>query len=256
MSDIIRPLVVSYGGGVNSTAMLVEMARRGIRPEVILFADTGGEKPETYAYRDILSAWLRQASMPQITAIARAFRFTTLYDECMGRRILPSLAFGLRSCSDNWKIQPQNRFLREWAPAKRAWESGAAVTKAVGFDAGEPHRIGDYDNRKYKVWLPLVEWGMDREDCRCSIKSAGLPAPIKSSCFFCPAMKKHEVLSLKRDHPCLYQRACKLEANAAPNLGVVKGLGRNWSWTALGRADEAQYRFWPEPPAIPCMCDD
>lgn len=41
------PLVVAYGLGVNSTAMLVEFARRGIRPDLILFADTGGEKPET-----------------------------------------------------------------------------------------------------------------------------------------------------------------------------------------------------------------
>jgi hypothetical protein len=28
--------------------MLVEFARRDIRPDLILFADTGGEKPETY----------------------------------------------------------------------------------------------------------------------------------------------------------------------------------------------------------------
>ena len=42
------PLVVSYGMGVDSTAMLIGMAQRSIRPDLILFADTGGEKPETY----------------------------------------------------------------------------------------------------------------------------------------------------------------------------------------------------------------
>src|SRR5205823_7045341 len=41
------PLVVAYGLGVDSTALLVEFARRGIRPDLILFADTRGEKPET-----------------------------------------------------------------------------------------------------------------------------------------------------------------------------------------------------------------
>ena len=41
------PLVVAYGLGVNSTAMLGEFANRGVRPDLILFADTGGEKPET-----------------------------------------------------------------------------------------------------------------------------------------------------------------------------------------------------------------
>jgi 3'-phosphoadenosine 5'-phosphosulfate sulfotransferase (PAPS reductase)/FAD synthetase len=48
------PLVVAYGLGVDSTAMLVEFAVRGIRPDMILFADTGGEKPETYQYLDVI----------------------------------------------------------------------------------------------------------------------------------------------------------------------------------------------------------
>jgi hypothetical protein len=34
------PLVVAYGLGVDSTAMLVELAQRKIRPDLILFADT------------------------------------------------------------------------------------------------------------------------------------------------------------------------------------------------------------------------
>ena len=34
--------------------MLVEFAKRGIRPDMILFADTGGEKPETYRYMPVI----------------------------------------------------------------------------------------------------------------------------------------------------------------------------------------------------------
>jgi 3'-phosphoadenosine 5'-phosphosulfate sulfotransferase (PAPS reductase)/FAD synthetase len=48
------PLIVAYGLGVDRTAMLIEFARRSIRPDLILFADTGGEKPETYAYLPIM----------------------------------------------------------------------------------------------------------------------------------------------------------------------------------------------------------
>jgi hypothetical protein len=43
------PLVVAYGLGVDSTAMLIEFVRRGIRPDLILFADIGGETSETFA---------------------------------------------------------------------------------------------------------------------------------------------------------------------------------------------------------------
>ena len=50
------PLVVAYGLGVDSTAMLIGLAHRGIRPDLILFADIGGEKPQTYLYASDLPA--------------------------------------------------------------------------------------------------------------------------------------------------------------------------------------------------------
>ena len=43
------PLVIAFGGGTDSTAMLIEMERRGVRPDLIQFADTGNrdaEKPK------------------------------------------------------------------------------------------------------------------------------------------------------------------------------------------------------------------
>jgi len=39
------PLVVAYGLGVDSTAMLIELAYLSVRPDLILFADTGGDNP-------------------------------------------------------------------------------------------------------------------------------------------------------------------------------------------------------------------
>ena len=42
--------VVSYGAGTNSTAMVCEMVRRGEAVCSGGFADTGGERPETYAH--------------------------------------------------------------------------------------------------------------------------------------------------------------------------------------------------------------
>lgn len=51
-----QPLVVAYGMGVDSTAVLVGLQQRGIRPDLILFADTGDEKPATYAYLPVINA--------------------------------------------------------------------------------------------------------------------------------------------------------------------------------------------------------
>jgi len=58
-----RPLVFAYGLGVDSRAMLVEYGQRGIRPDLILFADTGGEKPETYQYLDVIRPFHRTAGV-------------------------------------------------------------------------------------------------------------------------------------------------------------------------------------------------
>ena len=40
--------VVSFGGGTNSTAMIIGMYLHKIPIDLILFADTGGEQPHTY----------------------------------------------------------------------------------------------------------------------------------------------------------------------------------------------------------------
>ena len=40
--------IVSFGGGTNSTAMIIGMHQNKIPIDLILFADTGGEQPHTY----------------------------------------------------------------------------------------------------------------------------------------------------------------------------------------------------------------
>ena len=45
-----QPFVVAYGMGVDSTAMLIGLSGIGIRPDLILFADVGGEKAVSYTH--------------------------------------------------------------------------------------------------------------------------------------------------------------------------------------------------------------
>jgi hypothetical protein len=56
-----RHLAVCFGAGVDSTAMLIALQAAGLRPDVITMADTGGEKPATWAHvermRPVLAAW-------------------------------------------------------------------------------------------------------------------------------------------------------------------------------------------------------
>lgn len=58
---MMDPLTLSYGMGVDSTAVLVGWWQRGIRPDWIGHAQVGNEWPETYAYRPVIDAWLAKA---------------------------------------------------------------------------------------------------------------------------------------------------------------------------------------------------
>ncbi len=59
------------------------------------------------------------------------------------------------------------------------------------------------------------------------IAAAGLPVPMKSSCFFCPAMQPAEVRWLVENHPDMADRIVAMETAAAPNLVKIEGLWRN-----------------------------
>ena len=62
--------IVNLGLGVDSVAMLVGLKDRDRRPDHILFADTGSEKPETYDYLPIIDAWLARVGFPAVTVVA------------------------------------------------------------------------------------------------------------------------------------------------------------------------------------------
>ena len=241
--------IVCYGGGVNSTAILVGLHEHGERPDMVLFSDTGGEKPETYGHLRSVDEWLSKVEFPPITTLHKDSMYASLEDECLRKGTLPSLVFGWRSCSDKWKQEPQRKYLNHHPDAKRVWAAGAKISKLIGFDAGEMRRVKEFDDPKYLNRYPLIEWKWHREQCVAAIERARLPIPVKSSCFYCPASRKPEVLALKLEHPELYARAVAMERSAAPNLNVIKGLGRHWSWEELPQtvAETVQQT---------CMCFD
>lgn len=250
--------IVSYGGGVNSTAMLIGMTARGIPADCIIFADTGGERPNTYSYTKYFSKWLKQNGMPEITIVARVDQngdILTLEQNCLENRILPSIAYGFKKCSLKFKVQPQDKFCNNHQEMRATWRRGEKVIKYIGIDAGEPQRAKFNEDEKYIYSYPLIEWGWGREQCINIIEGAGLCKPGKSSCFFCPSMKKHEILSLKQNYPDLLERALRLERNA--ELKVIPGLGRYFAWEKLVKADEQQLRLFPRSVIdTPCECVD
>lgn len=252
------PLVISLGGGLNSTAMCVLFHERGERPDLIMFADTGGERQYTYDYLfGPFAAYLDKIGFPPVTVVkGRVKGYETLEEECLGEPTLPSLAFGFRRCSDHWKKRPQQRYMKnEWELGKKAWAAGIKVVQCIGYDAEESHRRKIPDDKWWTYRYPLVEEGWGRDECQEALARAGLPRAKKSSCFFCPAMKKAEVVQLSKEDPELFQRAVDMEEKSA-STHSLSGLGRHWSWKKLVSADDRQKRLFPDSPDQLCDCYD
>jgi hypothetical protein len=226
------PLVVAYGMGVDSTAMLVGMHVRGIRPDKILFADTGSEKPETYDYLPTIQAWLAAVGFPAVEIVRYApkhGKYTTLEGNCLVNGTMPSIAFGRKGCSQKFKREPQDRHVAAWQPAKDAWAAGLKVTKAIGYDNGKAdgrRSVNLTDDAEYHYWYPLREWGWDREECKRQIAAAGLSVPMKSACFFCTASHPAEIDWLVDTHPELADRILAIEAAAQPKQQARRDAGK------------------------------
>jgi hypothetical protein len=228
-----QPLVVCYGAGRDSTALLVGLQQRGIRPDLILFADVGAEKKATYDYLPVMNKWLESVGFPQITVVRyqpKNFKhwphYHTIEENILTNCALASIAYGFHKCSAKWKIAPQKKFLQQWQPARDCWAAGGKVRKAIGFDAS-PHelkrtkRCNTYAVKEeeadlYELWFPLQEWGWDLAECIRQIVKAGLPIPSKSSCYFCTAMKPAELDELAETEPEKIKRIVVLEARSHP----------------------------------------
>jgi hypothetical protein len=59
------PLIVCWGMGQDSTGMLVGRWERGIKPKLIITADVGSERPETFSFRPIFDEWLESVGFPR-----------------------------------------------------------------------------------------------------------------------------------------------------------------------------------------------
>lgn len=235
-------------------------------PDLVLFADTRGEHPETYEYLDIIQNWLARVNGPQITVVKwESKTYASLEEQCNTTGMLPSPAYGGRSCSIRWKHDPMDKFVRKWKPAIETWGRGEKVRRLIGYHADEKKRRGATitEDDRFTYAFPLIEWKLGQGHCVEAIERNNLPVPIKSSCFFCPAKKKKEVFWLYNNHPDLFERAVAMEENAEARQDLegrtdgAKGLGRRWSWKELIHGKPGQLKFlFEDPPQLPCMCWD
>jgi site-specific recombinase XerD len=184
----------SYGGGWQSTAAVVLAAQGHIDFQTFLFANVGddSEHPATLAYiRDHAAPYAAAhgIDLRQLHRIRRDGTTETLYGRLIreGSRSIPipvrmsNGAPGTRSCTADFKI----RVIGRWLKAHGATPTNPA-TIAIGISLDEIHRANTRRHQPYeRIVYPLLDLHIRRTDCPRIIRSAGLPVPPKSACWFC-----------------------------------------------------------------------
>jgi len=220
MAEHLR--VISYGGGVQSTAMLVMACTgqiEGVTAALMANVGDDSEHPASLRYvREVSKPWAESRGVP-VHILDRVKRDGTT-DTLMGRltregsrsvpipvRMPDTGAPGRRSCTADFKIKVINKWLKAHGATA---EHPAEVLLGISWD--EIERLGNKRVAPYEVPVyPLIDRRLTREDCKRIIERAGLPVPPKSSCFFCPFHRPSAWAKMRRDEPELFQKSVDLE---------------------------------------------
>lgn len=213
--------VISYGGGVQSTALCVLATQNRIgNVDAALFANVGedSEHPETIRYvREVMKPFLATRNLPihLLDRIKRNGEVQTLYGQLVrpGSRSIPipvrmdNGAPGRRNCTTDFKIKVIRKWLKQHGVTKTA-----PATVLVGFSTDEFQRVNNRRPSDFEIpEHPLLDLHLSREDCKRVIERAGLPVPPKSACYFCPFHRPAQWAKLRRDEPELFQKSVELE---------------------------------------------
>lgn len=208
--------IVSYGAGVDSTAMILKMLDNGMKIDHVVFADTGGEIPETYDTVEHMKKFLAKKKIP--FQIVRNFRLVTLFEKCITRKVFPDTF--RRWCTRDFKVKPIHKFYKKQY-------KGCKVNEYLGIDAGETKRCRVAKEKFITKFYPLVDWKMDRLDCEKYIFEKKFPYVVKSGCYFCPFNSMTRWDYIKEKYPKLYKLCQKLEKNSKHYAGGMRLIRQN-----------------------------
>ena len=206
MSGCDKPIyVLSYGGGVNSTALFFYLIKHKFPIDEIIFADTGSELPETYTVVEKM----------KMVCAKKDILFTTvkregddLYDYYFKRKTVPSRT--RRDCTGKFKVAVIKKHLRS------KYGKEQKFSQYIGISAEESQRMKCSDVSYVTLVYPLVFAQINREDCIRICKQNGFTEVVKSGCYCCPFTRKEGWKTLLQNHPDLFDKSIAMEENC-PN---------------------------------------
>ena len=239
-SVISGKVILSYGGGVNTFALLLKRQEWGIKLNHVVFADTGNEKPQTYEH-------MRRYQIPEIErqglklTVVRHPKWNSLLEYTLAKRKMPFRKTNMaRYCTGMFKLDPIIRFETSIRQGKEPF------VNIIGIAYDEIHRMSTVGRRK---WItnahPLIDHHITRQDCKGIIQNAGYPIPPKSGCDFCPFQRKSEWARTARDNPSAIDDGIMIETLFNEKLKEQRAAKGEVQRTFMTlRADEVPLEKW------------
>jgi len=219
---VTRPICWSYGGGVQTIAILVLVAQGKLpTPRLAIMADTGRERSGTWRYLEQYARPLMEQLDIEFHHAGHDLATVDLYAGT-GDLLIPAFTAGGKLptfCSDKWKRRVVRRYLR-----RLGYGPDNPVTEWLGISLDEIHRLRQSDVDWVETrWSLVFDVPLRRVECETIIERYGLPLPSKSACWMCPHLTNDEWRDVRDNDPDDFEQAIRLDAQirAADSRGGV-----------------------------------
>jgi len=199
--------IVSFSGGKDSTAMLLNMVDKGYRIDEVLFVDTTKEFPGMYEHIEKVEQYI---GMP-ITRLKISFDYYFSEHVKTKGKNKGEKGYGFPLSNGRWcsalKRDTVAAYLQKFD----------SIVDYRGIAVDEAHRCERNGKSRFEVRYPLVEWGMTEDECLqdCYARGfdwAGLYKDFgRVSCWCCPLSRIGELRTLYRKYPELWARLLEMD---------------------------------------------
>ena len=202
--------VLSLGAGVQSSTLALMIAKGKIpMVDCAIFADTMGEPKAVYEWL----SWLEKQLNYPVYKVSKGDLRKDMLDAIEGKYKFLSVPLytknaqtgkkGLlfRQCTADYKILPVNKKVRELLGLElnEKRKKGTKVEMLMGISMDEVYRVKENRLKYITNIYPLIELGMNRNDCLQWIKQNNYPTPPRSACTFCPFHNNSEWRKIKEN---------------------------------------------------------
>jgi hypothetical protein len=244
--------VLSYGGGTQSTALLLMALKgeiNGVIPDYIIFSDTGNEPKHIIEQVEKVNRHIKEKYNREIIITTHG----NIYDDIIratetGERVasLPyhtvdgigQEGMGRRQCTADYKIVPVNKKIRELLGYKPKQRVKEMVHMWKGISTDEIQRVKPIRDNWITAEHPLVEVvSVDRSRCIGYVERELGFTPRKSSCIICPFHDNAHWLEIKKQDPEEFEAACLLDEKVREGLAYKNDLFLHRSRKPLREVD-------------------